>query len=325
MADISNPHDLFFRQTMARHEVARDFVRHYLPPDVVAFLQVETLRADKDSFVDDELKQHHSDVLYHVKCRDGQDALVYLLFEHKSYPEPEVALQLLRYMMRIWEGRKHAGQKQAATILPIVIYHGRTRWNIGQQLHDWLKPPPVMAEFAPNFRYWLCDLTQYDDDELKGEAMARAGMLVLKYVFSDELRERLPQLTRLFRELSRSRTGLEYVETVLRYLTVATDKIELPDLRAAAAEAWQGGEDIMPTIAQTLREEGMQQGMLQGIELGLELKFGASALRLMPQLREVQDVAVLQAIYDGIRTTDSPDELLELLNRTQSSFENFPY
>ena len=43
MAEISNPHDRFFREVFSYPEVAQDFVRYYLPPEVAATLDVSTL------------------------------------------------------------------------------------------------------------------------------------------------------------------------------------------------------------------------------------------------------------------------------------------
>ena len=42
------------------------------------------------------MQQHQADLLYQVRLHDGQIAYVYFLFEHKSYPDRLVALQLLR-------------------------------------------------------------------------------------------------------------------------------------------------------------------------------------------------------------------------------------
>ena len=36
------------------------------------------------SFVDEELRQHHSDVLFRVRLKTGSDAFAYVLLEHKS-------------------------------------------------------------------------------------------------------------------------------------------------------------------------------------------------------------------------------------------------
>jgi hypothetical protein len=58
--------------------------------------------------------------------------------------------------------------------------------------------------------------------------------------------------------------------------------------------------------------KGLLQGLLQGIEVSLELKFGAEGLELLPEIRELQDPEVLQAVLEAIKTADSPAELREV-------------
>lgn len=41
MADLSNPHDLFFKDMVSRPEVAADFLATYLPPEVAALLDLD--------------------------------------------------------------------------------------------------------------------------------------------------------------------------------------------------------------------------------------------------------------------------------------------
>ena len=77
MADLPNPHDAFYRETLSRVEAARDLVPHYLPAEAVACFGLWTLRVSKDSFVEEDLRSHDSDLLYEVGLRGGGDALVY--------------------------------------------------------------------------------------------------------------------------------------------------------------------------------------------------------------------------------------------------------
>jgi len=65
-------------------------------------IDLESLTMVKDSFVEKELRQHFSDLLYTVHHQQGE-LYLYFLFEHKSSPDPWVGLQLLRYQVRIWE------------------------------------------------------------------------------------------------------------------------------------------------------------------------------------------------------------------------------
>jgi hypothetical protein len=63
----------------------------------------------------------------------------------------------------------------------------------------------------------------------------------------------------------------------------------------------------------------MEECLLQGIEECLQLKFGAEGLKLMPELRELQDHELLRAVLRAIRTTASPDELRRLWVRKRRS------
>jgi predicted transposase/invertase (TIGR01784 family) len=103
MSDITTPHNHFFVEFFSRGETAREFVTHYLPPQVVAHIDLDSLEPTKDSFVDVELREHRSDLLFRANLKIGHPGYVYLLFEHKSRPDRRVAFQLFRYLTRIWE------------------------------------------------------------------------------------------------------------------------------------------------------------------------------------------------------------------------------
>src|SRR5213595_3038859 len=52
--NISNPHDKFFKDLLGQSELAADFLRNYLSPEVVNRLDLATLELQKDSFIDTE-------------------------------------------------------------------------------------------------------------------------------------------------------------------------------------------------------------------------------------------------------------------------------
>ena len=57
------------------------------------------------------------------------------------------------------------------------------------------------------------------------------------------------------------------------------------------------------------RVQGMREGLLKGIELGLRLKFGSEGLGILPEISELQDVNLLEAIVSGLETVSTLDEL----------------
>jgi hypothetical protein len=84
MSELINPHDRFCKDLFARPGVAADFLANYLPPGVAGALDLSAPELVKDSFVDPELQEHFSDLLYRVRLKRGGTAFVYVLFEHKS-------------------------------------------------------------------------------------------------------------------------------------------------------------------------------------------------------------------------------------------------
>ncbi|BAY73279.1 hypothetical protein NIES23_61070 (plasmid) [Trichormus variabilis NIES-23] len=49
--------------------------------------------------------------------------------------------------------------------------------------------------------------------------------------------------------------------------------------------------------------------LIEAIKLGLELKFGPEALNLMPEISSLEDVELLRAVRNGIKTANTVDEL----------------
>ena len=258
---VSNPHDHFFRATFARPEVAAEFARHYLPPPVVAHLDLTTLEPVKASYVDEELRDHVTDLLYQVRLQDGDFAYVYLLFEHKSYPDRWVAFQLLRYMVRIWE---HARQQEPSAdlppILPLVLYHGKQRWRIDARFQALVAAPPALTEYVPDFQYALYDLSTYSDAELVGAVSVQVPLWTMKHIYDTDWETALVQLMALLQALAQAESGLAFVETVLRYVSAAAGSLERDELKQALEENMpQDGGALMQTIAQQWIEEGMRE------------------------------------------------------------------
>jgi len=85
MDDIATPHDTYFHESFGRREIAVDFLRHHLPAELLAEIDLETLEISKDTYVSADLRSAYSDLVYRVRHRDGP-LTIYVLFEHKSSP-----------------------------------------------------------------------------------------------------------------------------------------------------------------------------------------------------------------------------------------------
>lgn len=310
--EISNPHDRFFRETFSRTEIARDFLRNYLPEEVSGLLDFSSLELRKDSFVNPDLQQHFSDLLYKVDLRDGREAYAYLLFEHKSYPESLVAFQLLRYLVRIWEQERRQGRNQTlAPIIPLVIYHGRAKRRVPLDFRALFLGPEELRPYWPSFQYQLVDLSAFSDEDIKGEVTLRAILLLLRHIFDETLMARLPDILSLLRALASQETALEYLETMLRYVTQAAEKVSEAELAQAVRTAFprEIGGDIMSTLAEMWMEQGVARGLEQATQNSvievLEIRFGSVPEEIVAAVAQIHDLDALRSLFRQAVTVDS--------------------
>jgi predicted transposase/invertase (TIGR01784 family) len=329
MAEITNPHDHFFKDMFSRPELAADFLQSYLPPEVATLLDPDpaAIELTKDSFVDPGLRPHYADLLYRVRLGDGRAAFVYVLAEHKSYPFALVALQLLGYMVAIWQHQERSKPgSPLAPIIPIVLYHGRRAWKVAPGFGALFAGPAALQPYWPDFRYELADVSLGRQAEVQGRAALRLTLLVLRHVYDTRLSEHLPGILTLVIKLPDPATATEFLAAITGYLSQAVPEMteEKVDEAIKAAFADPGDETVTTILETWLQErwqqgvqQGVQQGLeqgeraglLAGIELALELKFGSVGLDLMPEVRAIDDVATLHAVHEAIRTAPTPAEV----------------
>lgn len=75
------PHDAVFKQFLGDKDVVRDFFSIWLPKEIKKLCQLDSLKLESSSFVDSEMKNYQSDILYSVKTTQG-NGYPYCLVEH---------------------------------------------------------------------------------------------------------------------------------------------------------------------------------------------------------------------------------------------------
>ena len=267
---ISNPHDSLFKAMMSREEIAKDFFHNHLPEGLAKLIDVDSLEIRKDSFVEKELKQFYSDILYQVSFKGGK-GYIYLLFEHQSKPYRLIAFRLLRYMVKIWEQELKAEPELVLLppIIPLVLYHGRAGWDISESFMDLIREEGVKG-YVPDFSYILYDLSRYSDEEIRGAVIVKVFLMLFKHIFDEEFSGRLRGLFGLLKELSSGdKSSLEYIEMFLRYI-MSTREDTTPEILKEIIEDAISEETggVVMTVAEQLIKKGISEGRAEGLIKG---------------------------------------------------------
>ena len=284
-----NPHDALFRRVLGEPEHAASQLRSVLPPAMTAQLELDRLTPVPGSFVDEDLRWRHCDLLFSTTTRRGCDALVYVLMEHQSTPDPWMAWRIMRYVTRIWDRYRteHPTRTSLPMVVPVVVYHGRAPWRQATELGELLDIDPVWAadpgaaELVPRFRFLLDDLSVADEQVLRARpltAPARVTLFLLVRASANPTlaRELTAWVTDLRAVLDRS-GGRATFEALVTYIQLVADG-STENLRPILAAVGPDAEEAYVTIAEQLRAEGETRGEARGRAAALlqllELKFG---------------------------------------------------
>ncbi|SMB82642.1 conserved hypothetical protein (putative transposase or invertase) [Desulfonispora thiosulfatigenes DSM 11270] len=266
---IQNSHDKIFKETFSDVKVTKDFINNYLPESIINIIDTNTLIPLKDSFIDKNLNEYFSDLLFGVKINERL-GYIYFLFEHKSYTSKNIAFQLLKYMVEIWEAKitkEHTNE--LPIIIPLVIYHGKNKWQIrttlGEMIEGYEELPEEIKEFIPNYKYLLYDVSKYKDEDIKGIAQLKIILTIFRDIFikdKEGLKETITLAAKYLRELEDRQTGIEYFETFLKYVFNVGESLDEEDLKNIAEEIeriYPEGRELIMTTAERLRKEGRKE------------------------------------------------------------------
>jgi predicted transposase/invertase (TIGR01784 family) len=273
------PHDTLFKQVFSEPKRATEELRHVLAPELVERVDFTTLVVEPGTYVDDDLRERHTDLLFSAAIA-GTTIRIYVLFEHQSTVDPWLPLRLLEYMLRIWaELRKQQPEARSLpAIVPVVLHHSDTGWRAATRFEALLElpddAPAALLEHVPKFRFALDDLSR---DEAIAAREASAYTRLILSALRDSRRMAMNELIRswasLLREVSRefAASGGEHHRFWV-YLLKVRGADEFATVDRSLLDPIQ--EETMQTIAQMLHEQGRQEGQQELLLEMLAQRFG---------------------------------------------------
>ena len=271
--NVSTPHDSVVQRFLRETTTVKSFFTEYLPADITARLDLRTLKYVRDKFVDTAMEKYFSDYLYKVKFKDYKDGFIFLLLEHKSWAYRFTGFQVLKYIVQIWDQylADNEKAKYLPPVIPMVLYHGKGKWNLDTHFSVLFKNPETISEYIPEFRYLLLDISHSPDEEIKGRAVLKILLMSLKYIFKPQLKNKLREIFELFKKIKNKQSALDYLETLINYLMSSAGNLEKEEIEVPVSEIFNQGGEIMATIAEKLKSEAKWEMVMNMLREGLSI------------------------------------------------------
>ena len=167
-----------------------------------------------NSYMTAKYKGKEADLVYKLKDKD-----VYFLIEHQSTIDNNMPFRMLNYsiyIMQEWSrNRKIRKNTNYPIVVPILIYTGKTKWDIKRNFKEKQIGDYVFENYMINYEFNIVDINKlYEKELLKSRSMFAYGMLLEKSNNSEELKEILGLI------INRCNNGgqLEEIGNIILYL-----------------------------------------------------------------------------------------------------------
>ena len=264
----TQPHDSLVKSFLTDIDVAIDFLKAHLPLHIQKRCDLSTLQIEPATFIEADLRQHLSDVLYSLKI-DGTIGLIYCIVEAESTPRRLIPLKFVRYQI---SALKHFAEnnkgKPLPVIVPILFYTGaKSPYPYSLNFFDCFADPPLARETFLEIN--LVDIGSTPDDEIKTHGKAAFLEIVQKHIHDRDILNLAYDLVELLNMHTISR---DLHLHMLNYAMKCGDCENFDEfLKIITDQTIEHRENTM-TIAERLENRGYQKGILEGRSIAAQLE-----------------------------------------------------
>jgi predicted transposase/invertase (TIGR01784 family) len=202
--------------------------------------------------------------------------------------------------------------KHLPLIYPLVLYNGTKPYNVARNLWDLFNNKTLAKQFWTT-DYQLVNVHDIPDNELKKRVWSGIFEFFLKHIHERQLLKRWQEIADILPEITKVSIGYDYIQMILYYTLTAidqSDKIELEKMLITTLNKEKGTE-IMTSLAQSWKEEGIEIGIQDGIRIG-EKRGEARGIErtAINMLKQNLDIKLIASV-----TGMSTEELLKLQSK----------
>ena len=264
MKDIINPHDKLFKEIEKVKKNSIDLIKSTFPKELLAKLNLETLENDNNSYIDENLQEYYSDLVYNCRYNGNTTIKISILFEHKSYKPKNEYFQLLRYIINIWDYSVN-NKEEPQIVIPVIFYHGEDKWEVKPLFNYFKGADNTLKQFIPDFKYIITDLNKIPDEVIikeKFNNINKVMALLFKHISDDKyIKEQFVDIFSLIEEYF-TEDKKELIIIFLLYV-MNTTEIDKEYIGKCLDKISMEGGRIAMTTAMKLREEGIREGKIE--------------------------------------------------------------
>ncbi len=263
---VLTPHDAFVQKSLQRLEVAKDFLKQYLPESISKLIHWDTLSSSSEMLYGDNFSKRISDSI--LTAQMGED-IVYFYIEHLS-GHKEICVEAYEKKSRLSERHRSIHKaKKIPLIYSIVLYHGNKEYTHSTNISDYLDVVPELPLEVRrdnlHSQLQLIDLSIIPDEQLRQHFLAGALQYSLKNIRATDIVAVLKQgFSSWLADLEAEHS--DFVKDLVQYLIEAGQFNDPEELKQVIHQELPQTGEKMNNLIEYERQQGVQQGLQQGLQ-----------------------------------------------------------
>jgi len=303
----------WFKSFLGDLNIARDFLSIHLPAHIKQQCDLSTLKIAPGAFVEDDLRQYFSDIVYSLQIA-GQLGYVYVLIEHQSDAPPLMPFRVLRYQVGVMKQHLDQGHPTLPVVIPLLFYRGATSPYPGPtDIFDCFEHP-ALARATLLKPFTLIDLSVIPDAQLRTHKSIALLEIIQKHIRAKDVLQFIRDVVEL---LARYPLPIEKTRSVIQYLLKEGECADYRQLIEFVTEqaptyreefmsiaeqlerkGWQAGWQEGKRIAKQLEQKGRQEGQQEGRQEGERQKALAIAKNMLAEGIELSLIQKVTGLLD---------------------------
>jgi hypothetical protein len=272
--DSTSQHDRGYKRLFSHPRSVEELLRGFLPADWTGRLDFSTLERVGNSFVSDDLRERHGDLIWRLRFEGEGESwfYLYLLLEFQSTSDSFMAVRLLTYVSLLLEEiirrEKLKPGDRLPAVLPLVLHNGKRPWRAPRDLRDlFAEVPAELRQYLPRLRYLLLDEGRLDLDRPE---LAQNRIATLFQIEAAGTSEDFPLLSRKLADLLARETDPEFRRILNGWFISLVHRTFPGAIISATMDLMEA--PMLEETAQEWRKQALREGAISGMrELLLQM------------------------------------------------------